>query len=271
MGLSKYVKKKILITVKTYPLPSPRCREVVCRAGIEENGGFIRLYPIGFRYLDYAKQYRKYEWVEVECKKNTTDLRKESFEPNADTIRTLGKIPTIKGNWDERAKYVLPLLSKSIEELCEKQKIDKTSLGIIKPKEVTDFIIEDDEADWPEKWEAVFKQLKLIGPDRKPLDKIPFKFSYKFKCDDDRCKGHKMMITDWEVGACYLNALKSSSSSEEATQKVRKRFFEEICSVERDTYFYVGTLLLHQNTWIIVGLFYPKKKSSTSKRKQLGI
>ena len=31
--------------------------------------------------------------------------------------------------------------------------------------------------------------------------KAPYKFQYRFDCDDPRCNGHKMMIADWEVGA----------------------------------------------------------------------
>lgn len=79
------------------------------------------------------------------------------------------------------------------------------------------------------------------------------------------------MIEDWEVGACYLKALKNSSTPEEAAQKVRKRFYDRICSLDRNTYFFVGTHLLHPHTWMIIGLFYPKKSTSNKKMNQLDI
>lgn len=267
MGLNKWVKKRILITVKTYPIPSYFHQEIVCTTGIEEDGGFIRLYPINFRYMERNKQYKKYDWIEVECEKSK-DPRKESYKPNLKSIKIVGHIPVKQGNWDERVKYILRphLLSKSLEALEEQRKIDKTSLGLIKPKEITDFLIEKAEEEWPDKMKRVFQQQILIGPKQKHLTKIPFKFSYIFSCDDSRCKkNHKIMIEDWEVGACYLNALQSSSSPQEAAQKVRKRFFDQICSPDRDTHFYLGTHLLHPHTWIIIGLFYPKKK------KQMGL
>ena len=44
-------KVKILITVKTYPLPSTAYQETVCTAGVKEDGTWIRLYPVRFRYL----------------------------------------------------------------------------------------------------------------------------------------------------------------------------------------------------------------------------
>jgi len=71
---------KILITIKTYPIPSKKYDELVCTAGVTESGDFIRLYPINFRELDYARQYRKYQWMEVEAEKHTgRDVRKESI------------------------------------------------------------------------------------------------------------------------------------------------------------------------------------------------
>lgn len=44
-----YEKKKVLITVKTYPHPSATYQELVCTAGVLGDGSFIRLYPVDFR------------------------------------------------------------------------------------------------------------------------------------------------------------------------------------------------------------------------------
>ena len=40
--------------------------------------------------------------------------------------------------------------------------------------------------------------------------------------------------------------------------KFRQRYEAEMIG-KYDTYFYVGTVHLHPQTWIIVGLFYPPK------------
>ena len=66
-------KVKVLITVKTYPLPSESYNELVCTGGVLEDGSFIRLYPIDFRYRPYWEWYKKYQWVEVEVIKNEKD------------------------------------------------------------------------------------------------------------------------------------------------------------------------------------------------------
>ena len=55
--------EQILIVVKTYLRPSFKYRELVCTAGITENGKWVRLYPINYRYLNYNKWYKKYQWI----------------------------------------------------------------------------------------------------------------------------------------------------------------------------------------------------------------
>lgn len=115
-----------------------------------EAGEFVRLYPVNFRDLPYSKQYKKYQWIEVQAQKHTgRDSRKESYRPNCDTLQILGEpIPTKKADWSERAKYVLAQQAASMEELRDRQLADRTSLGIFRPKRITDLVIADDEATW---------------------------------------------------------------------------------------------------------------------------
>ncbi len=51
-------KLKVLITVKTYPIPSAMYDELVCTAGVTESADFVRLYPINFRDLPFSRQYK---------------------------------------------------------------------------------------------------------------------------------------------------------------------------------------------------------------------
>ncbi len=101
---------KLLITVKTYPIPSAKYDELVCTAGVREDGTFVRLYPINFRDLPYSQQYRKYQWINVEVAKHAgRDVRKESYRPDTTTIQILGEpIATGRsGDWSERVKFAL--------------------------------------------------------------------------------------------------------------------------------------------------------------------
>jgi hypothetical protein len=232
--------------------------ELVCTAGVLEDGSLIRLYPIDYRYMPYWKWYRKYQWIEVEVTKNEKDPRKESYRPKVDSIKPLSEQISTKRNWEERKKYVLAKGVQTMEELHELQATDNTSLGIIRPKEVTEFTIEPCGEEWKGQWEDLLKQERLFGPDQKPLEKIPFKFSYVFRCDDDRCKGHKMMVEDWEIGELYRTMRLKYSDQEVAAQKVKGTFFDRMCAADVDTHFFVGTVLAH-GTWVILGVFWPKK------------
>jgi len=249
-------KVKVLITVKTYPLPSESYNELVCTGGVLEDGSFIRLYPIDFRYRPYWEWYKKYQWVEVEVIKNEKDPRPESYRPISE-IRILGEPLDTKNNWSERKKFVL---AKELKTMCQLEKVDKTdcSLGIIRPREISDFIAEETDREWPPKFQKIFDQLRLFGPKQKPLEKIPYKFSYVFKCEDPNCKGHKKMIEDWEIGELYRKMRDKYMNEEKAVADVKNKFYDVVCGKGKDTYFYVGTVLRY-GSWIILGVFYPKK------------
>jgi len=123
-----YKKEKVLITAKTYPHPSKTHMELVCTAGVREDGSFIRLYPIDYRYRPYWQWYKKYQWIEVEVTKNDKDPRKESYRPKIDSIKPLSEPIATKRNWEERKQYVLAKGVYTMEELHDLQAKDNTSL-----------------------------------------------------------------------------------------------------------------------------------------------
>lgn len=250
-------KLRVLITVKTYPLPSESYQELVCTAGVLENGTFVRLYPIDYRYRPYWQWYKKYQWIEVEAVKNPKDPRSESYRTvHGGDIRPLGEPLTTKDNWAERKRYVL---AKGVQTMCSLQGLpqEQCSLGIIRPASVSGFPIEKTERDWKPKWKALFRQQRLFGPRQKPLEKIPYRFFYAFTCGDPSCRGHKMMIEDWEVGQLY-RSMRDRHGENAAVEKVKQKFFDQICAANIETHFFVGTVLAY-GTWIVLGTFWPKK------------
>ena len=90
------------------------------------------------------------------------------------------------------------------------------------------------------------------------MEKIPYTFSYVFECVEPGCPGHKMMIEDWEVGQLYLKMRDKFGSEEIATEKVRQRFYDQMCAPSIDAHFYVGSVI-GRGTWIVLGVFWPKK------------
>jgi hypothetical protein len=258
---------KVLITVKTYPIPSARYDELVCTAGVTETGDFIRLYPVNFRDLPFSQQYKKYQWLEVDAVKHTgRDSRKESYRPDCNSIRLHGEPIPSKDNWATRAKYALAKRSQSMEDLQAQQAADRTSLGIFKPRQIEDLVITDAEVKWKPSFEAALLQQRLWETrkaSREAPRKVPYKFQYRFACDDKRCSGnHQMMIEDWEVGALYWRCVDQGATPQEASKMVKEKFLNQLCASDRDTHFYVGTILAHPKSWVVIGVFWPKLKES---------
>jgi hypothetical protein len=251
------MRMRVLITVKTYPLPSTTpLREIVCTAGVREDGTWVRLYPIDFRYRPYEK-YGKYQWIELDAVKHKHDKRPETYSPTPDTMITLGEeIKSDSATWAARREIVLAQGTDTMCCLDDTSQFVK-SLGIVKPREVVDLIVEGDDREWKADWQESMKTEWLFGPKQKPLEKIPFKFSYKFFCQNQNCSGHTKMIADWEIGQLYRSMRDKFGSEIAAAEKVKERFLSQLCAPDRDTHFFVGTEY-RWGKWIILGVFWPK-------------
>lgn len=258
---------KVLITVKTYPTLSAKYDELVCTAGFREDGTWIRLYPVPFRKKSYNEQYKKYDWIEVDLVKNTSDFRPESFRPHSlDTeIKVVGHIGT-ESNWEERKKFCLGKIYYNLTELIAEAK-DKnicTSLAVFKPTEILDFYAEPVEREWDKDKLAKLNQLNLFETNQEGkfevVQKLPYKF--KFRIIDNQGKESNMMIEDWETGQLYWNCLARHEGDEQkAIADVRKKYFDDFAKT-KDLHFFLGTTQAHHhvslNPFMIIGTFQPK-------------
>jgi hypothetical protein len=262
-------KKRVFILVKTYPTISEKYSELVCTAGVLEDGTWIRLYPMPFRLLNDDQKYPKYTWIEVNTERNTSDFRAESFRPDITTMVVEPK-PS-KANWDERRRIIFKNKSvyTNLQALISEAKSSaKTSLAIFKPTKILGFVIEPDNRDWDSKKLAslqsqsqqlnLFKTLEEIEEEFRVVQKIPYKFSYQF--EDDSGKRSKMMIEDWEIGMLYLHCLWRANNNEtDAIAKVKEKYHDSF--LKRDLYFFLGTTKkfhnIAPNPFIIIGVYYP--------------
>ena len=96
---------EVLITVKTYPLPSRSYTELVCTAGLLNGEKWIRMYPIPFRFLQDQKKYPKYAWVNIDLIRNTKDFRPESYRLKNENFSVSGKLGT-SDSWAARKTFV---------------------------------------------------------------------------------------------------------------------------------------------------------------------
>ena len=231
--------------------------EVSCTAAITEDGEWIRLFPIPYRFLTSDRRFRKYQWIEVNMRRSS-DPRPESYEIDADSLQVLTEpIPT-KNQWQQRKDILFPLKAHCLCCLERTRRIDRSpTLGLFKPQQINGLAIEEDDPDWsPDEMERLSQYSLFEDAPYSPLEKIPFKFFYRFRCEDDSCKGHRISCTDWEMGQSYRQWRKKYGPRWET--EFRKTY-ETRMILQSDTHFYVGTLRHHPNRWIIVGLFYPPK------------
>jgi hypothetical protein len=249
---------RVLIVVKTYPTISVKYDELVCTAGFTEQGEWVRIYPIQFRKLDYSNQYSKYDWIELDIVKNTSDFRPESYRPlTLDTQpNTVGSIKT-EGNWLKRKDIVLKKVYDNMDTLIAEAKDNQlgTSLATFKPTKIVDFTYEPVEREWGATKIAAMKQLSIFekrGDDFKVVRKLPYKFSYVF--EDVIGKRRTMMIEDWEVGALFWKY----SDEKEACEKVKEKYLNDF-ALTKDLYFFLGTTQQFHNVapnpFIIIGAF----------------
>ena len=261
-------KKRVFILAKTYPTISEKYTELVCTAGVLENGSWIRLYPVPFRKLDIDQEYPKYTWIEVDAERNTKDFRPETFRPTLTSIRV--ERGTKRVDWDMRHRIIFKnkKVYTSLQELIDKAKADKTSLAVFKPTKILDFVAEEGERDWDANKLAILKGLSQqvnlfqtpeeIAEEFKLVPKVPYKFFYRF--EDDTGKSSKLMIEDWEIGMLYFNCLKQAGGNERAAiEKVREKYYDYF--ITRDLHFFLGTTLqwhnVSANPFIIIGVYYP--------------
>jgi hypothetical protein len=104
---SAFLEKQILITVKSYPVPSFSYGETVCCAGIDlDKKKWIRLYPIPFRDLDTDKRFKKYNAINAKYAKASDDHRPESYRIQSASIEIVGQIGT-ENKWSRRRELIL--------------------------------------------------------------------------------------------------------------------------------------------------------------------
>lgn len=260
--MTAYSKKEILVVVKTYPNPSRKYQETVCVAGVllENTPRWIRIYPISFRDLPFEQQFKKFQVIEVEAQRNTQDIRPESYKVKPDSIKLSRTISTNR-NWEERKRYLLPLVQPSMCAIQIEQKESHKSLGIFKPQEIIDFVVEEDKEDWDDSDKKLLSQMKLFGKEKQVLEKIPFNFKIHYRCSDQQCNGHKQTIIDWETAQLYRN-LKSKYSRTDLIEKIRQKYLSEICGPDKDIYYIVGNQFGGPLSFLILGIIYPRKENN---------
>jgi len=254
--------KRILVTVKAYPNLSRKYGETVCVAGIDlAINEWVRLYPIPFRDLDENKKFKKYDIIEVKAIKAANDNRPESYKVDRDTIKVVGNVDYKSGkvNWTERGKIALPTISNSMCKILRLSESEDKSLGMFKPKNVK-FSWEKVAVEDKIKIESYYAQQDFLERKKSPLEDIPYIFRYSFFCNnEENCPGHTHAIIDWEIVQSFRSWRKKYKPVEKLLEKIEYKWINTMCTLNKDTYFYVGNQKRFRDNFMILGVFYPPK------------
>ncbi len=252
---------RLVVTVKAYPTASVKYGEAVCVAGIRtdtDRPQWVRLYPVDFRDLPFDRQFKKWSEIEVAVSPSS-DTRPESVRPDTTTIRILRELSTANA-WAERWPIVEPLLVESMCAAREAQRDDGTSLAAFRPQQVDDVVVEAEPDDWTPQQLASLNQLSLFAQDRRTLEKVPWRWKYTYSCGGS-CNGHEQTIIDWEIAQAW-RSWKRQYGSEEAANRVREKWLNELAGPAKDTVFFVGNQRLHHESFLVLGVFWPPRRRS---------
>jgi hypothetical protein len=149
---------RILPVVKAYPVVDQMSfQEAVCVAAItvEEPRQWVRLFPLDFRGLDPTQQFKKYEITELDVSKSVKDPRPESYTPVLESILPIEHLSTDNGTWKRRLPFFDAVEDESMCSIQARQKTDRQSLGVFRPREVRDLRV------WPAPAEFEASQLAM--------------------------------------------------------------------------------------------------------------
>jgi hypothetical protein len=262
---------RVLPTVKAYPVVDHvSFSEAVCVAGItfDPPHRWVRLFPLDFRGLKRARQFKKYEVISLVAKTSTKDTRPESMTPVLDSIVPGEHLGTSNGTWKLRLPFFDAVEDDSMCAIQASQKTTRQSLGVFRPLEVYDLAVSSVPPGFEANQRAVIEQSSLLGDRagdaRNPLEPMPVKAKFKYKCAHPECKGkHEQSLIDWELGQFFRRLRDIEGKPEAECLALTRERFLAFCDDKHDMRFITGSMLSKPTSFLILGLVYPRRKQPT--------
>lgn len=267
-------KERILILCKTYPSPSAKHAETSCVAGVTGNGELLRLYPVPFRLIGDAQQFRKWQWIEARIRRAPDDRRRESHRIYIDTTE-LGELLPTDRDWAFRRPWLekLPLFEDFDALEAARLQENGPTLALLRPSQLLGLDVSSaGSPDWTADEKTKLLRLQQQGNlfeeterDIRLLRKLPFDFHYRYECTTPNgSKTFRHKIVDWEVGALYWNV--SHKHGQHWEVPFRAKIEGDLPS--KDLLFLMGTIHRFPGQWLIVSLLYPPKLPTDAPRQE---
>ena len=249
-----YKRARMLVLCKTYPSPSRGYVETSCVATMTEAGQLIRLYPVPFRLLDGDLQFKKWQWIEADIAKVSSDQRPESRRARVDTLQCVGDPLSTYQEWTARRPYLERLRAfGSFDDLDRARQDEGVTLGLLTGQSVLSLeVTPARQQDWTAEELAKLSPAQgdlFSEPDRqalRQLRKLPYDFHYHYRPKGQpEAELQKHKIVDWEAGALYWNVCHSSSDNWESA--FRQKYETDLPG--RDLMLLMGTIHRFPDQW----------------------
>lgn len=263
---------EVLVTVKASPQPSAKYGDTVCVAGIRIDGGrseWIRLYPLPFRWMGVEQQFRKFDVIEVDVRRETKDTRPESYRPDIDTIKVLRHLD----DWNDRQPIMgkVPRTSTCGLSAAASQHHDAPSLGMVTVGSLDGVDVEPLDG-----WSEPQKQRIAAAAQLSPLalfddaTKTPpelraprYVVRYRYHCTREGCPGHVGQVLDWELTALQNRHVRDSDDVVKAA--IEQRFRKQMFASGKHTSFFMGNFedARKRASFSVLGVYYPPEGVAT--------
>lgn len=230
------------ILVKASPHVGTKHGETVCCAGVTDQGEWLRLYPVSFRSLDEASQFKRWDRVRFNWKLPNDDKRPESRRVDHKSIEIIG---------DMRPKDRLSLLSRIEQTSIKKAMAEGKTLALLRPRDLKFSIARKKDEDFAKEkreFENHAAQVDMFAKPLLPYAPCPYEFKYKYVTDDGERSG---TCQDWETEATFFNWMKRYGE-EKALQEMARVFGDEY--PKKGMAFAMGTHSLYPDVWLINGI-----------------
>jgi hypothetical protein len=256
---------RLLILCKTYPSPSAKYVETSCVAAMSEQGKLFRIYPVPFRLIEDAQQFKKWQWINARIEKASNDNRIESHRIDVSSIQLDGEPIPSKNGWIQRRIWLdkLPLFN-DFNALENARITNGTTIALLKPTRIKSLqITKARNPDWTEDEKAKLLQEQTQGnlfsgeteeKTLRTLRKLPYDFHYEYLCRTEAGEiEYRHKIVDWEAGALYWKV----AGKPDWEDKFRQRYEREFS--DKDLMFLMGTMHRFPGQWLIISVIYPPK------------
>jgi hypothetical protein len=211
-GSLEHIEDEAFIIVKAAPRASSTYGETVCIAAIDQNGHWVRLYPVSFRQLTDAQKFGRWDRIKYRWRKPTasSDKRIESRRVDQNSIDIVGKLK-------DRDRHAF--LNRATITSLQREFSAGRSLALLKC-EILELRCERRTADEMDKQAQVYKGLR-DQPDlfaisaMVPREVCPYQFKYRYRDDDG---DHEGTCQDWETEATFLRRRAELSSEAKALE-----------------------------------------------------